>query len=135
MGGRRRSVKKVIEYLETALKKLGYVAAGIVYTACKKPYSDACDFLRVAITELKNRPRWETPEQYEKRTGEKWPDEAPVWERYVSPNSKGLWELEIYNEAKDTVEERREHGYTWTEIVLATKAGIPPDDWKPEEVK
>jgi hypothetical protein len=57
-------MKMVIEMLETALEKLGYVAAGIVYTACEKPYSDACDFLRAAIIELKNKPPCE--QEYEK---------------------------------------------------------------------
>ena len=31
---------------------------------------------------MKRIPDYETPEQYEKRTGKPWPDNAPVWYRY-----------------------------------------------------
>jgi hypothetical protein len=78
--------------------------------------------LKHARTELTTS-RWYTPEQWEKRTGKKWPEDWPVW----SITTDGLLTISTMGE-----EEIRK---TWgTHIyVIATEAGPPPDDWRPEE--
>jgi hypothetical protein len=73
-------------------------------------------------------PDWETPEQWEKRTGEAWPDDWAVYaleRRYTVLNDVIVaFEAMSYGAAK------------WKgldKIICATEAGPPPDDWKPEE--
>jgi hypothetical protein len=83
------------------------------------PASVAYDLLEEAIEELE--PRWETPEQWEKRTGEKLDANAAVyfeWDRTVSD-----WGVCRYQSAI------RDHDI----CVVATEAGPPPPDWKPGE--
>jgi hypothetical protein len=74
--------------------------------------------------------RWETPEQYKARTGKAWPDNwAVYWRMRDNENSKWYkWfpmPLEMAEMA--IVKTIGEH-----QLVIATEAGIPPDDWKPE---
>jgi hypothetical protein len=121
-------VKQTIEYLETALKKLGCVVTGVIYTAYQEPFSVACNSLRLAIIRLKNKCCWETPEQYEERTGEKWPNNGAVYCRYNYPNTGWTaWEATSYEWAKSSLWEKQ--------IVIATESGPPPDDWKQEEME
>ena len=112
-------MKKVIKLLNGANHALGY----------NNDDATALTYIDKAIAELKN-PRWETPEQYEKQTGEPWPDSGAV---YCCGQSK---------------EFAAEHGYTWfimshkeakeyrfykvRHIICATEAGPPPENWRPE---
>jgi hypothetical protein len=81
--------------------------------------------------------RWETPEQYAKRTGKELPDETPVWRRLVTKHDKCAWSLDLYDDAIASVEYSKEKGLFdentfYLDIVIATDAGCPPYDWMPE---
>jgi hypothetical protein len=81
------------------------------------------------MAELETLPRWETPEQWEPRTGEPWPDD---WAVYVRQKEHGKWSGWIvvkYAFAQIGLE-NTEHI-----IITATEAGRPPDWWIPEEAK
>ena len=62
-------------------------------------------------------PEWETPKQYEARTGKKLSDDAAVW--YMC-NTKTTWELFYYVEAMDRA----------GKIVVANSPHPPPEDWE-----
>jgi hypothetical protein len=70
-----------------------------------------------------------TPEQYKERTGKDWPEN---WAVYWRTRDNGKWlswfpmTLEMGEFAM--VKTVGEH-----QIVCATEAGKPPNDWKPEE--
>jgi hypothetical protein len=78
--------------------------------------------------------RWETPEQWEKRTGEAWPDDWYVWIRTpytaeeldVDVEYLYAWNAYPYGYVKKmgSVE-----GKT---VVCLTTSAPPPDDWQPE---
>jgi hypothetical protein len=73
--------------------------------------------------------RWYTPEQWEKRTGKAWPDDWAVYCRYRS-NGDELqchWRATTYDLIKN-----EEWWLDQKQIVCATEAGPPPDDWIPE---
>ncbi|MDR1239567.1 MAG: hypothetical protein LBK27_05605 [Treponema sp.] len=89
-----------------------------------------------AIAELESRPRWETPEQRERRTGEKWPDNAAVYFNSWFPASDfkyvpGIWQL-MELKLASLAAERLNFEKVKTAIVCATEAGPPPDGWRPE---
>jgi hypothetical protein len=93
---------------------------------------DIIEILDEAIAELKNRPRWETPEQYERRTGEPWPDTAAVYTR----SSKKIepWDTILWGMHKKAVAFVERFGYSAHDpyVVCATEAGPPPDGREPE---
>jgi hypothetical protein len=95
------------------------------------PASVAYDLIEEAIKELE--PRWETPEQYEKRTGEPWPDDAPVFTRSRSGNDG--WSVSTWGRHKQAVSFVERMGFSAHDpyVVCATEAGPPPDTWVPEE--
>lgn len=77
--------------------------------------------------------RYETPEQWEKRTGEKVDDEARCW--YKESRNYKLWSWTPGNvkEVMDVNENRKNDGFATCFVVLAiTGKGAPPDDWRPE---
>jgi hypothetical protein len=127
-------VKKAIEKLESAKDGLAEAQDFLSRETIKDMLTVVSGIIDEALAILQAPPRWETPEQREKRTGEPWPGEAPVWERYVSSYSKGLWLLTTHKEAKGVADDRIKVGYN-SEVVLATEAGPPPDGWMPEEGK
>jgi hypothetical protein len=102
------------------------------YTFCleeginNKPLKQRIDMLSEAVLELQH-PRWETPEQWEKRTGEKWPE---GWAVYVLVRSKYTREKEYRWEAYKYYDTRPFRGHN--PIVCATEAGPPPNNWRPE---
>ena len=129
-------MKRAIENLETALEDIteaGYIEPD------NSLMSDALYRIKDALTELKAPPRWETPEQREKRTGEPWPDDWPVY---------CCGQTDEFAKRYDALL-KRPHGYTWmcmtykkannyefykmTHIICATEAGPPPDGWRPED--
>jgi hypothetical protein len=65
-------------------------------------------------------PAWETPEQYEKRTREAWPEDAAVYTRaQYKDETWSSWQVCSYIEAEPTLYK--------IQIVCATEAGPPPD--------
>jgi hypothetical protein len=71
-------------------------------------------------------PYRETVAQWEKRTGHKYSDTAPV---YAKDDYDTTWELLPYCDA-EWYEQGMLHGYDY--IVVATETGAPPDNWRPE---
>jgi hypothetical protein len=106
----------------------------------------AAKFIDQAIEELK--PRWETPEQYEKRTGEKWPDNGAVYyqKRTVLCNTTVdgkivnehwtpfSWFVETWSDAKEEISPEAEYRKfrDYGLVICATEAGPPPDTREPE---
>ena len=68
-----------------------------------------------------------TPEQYKNLTGDEWPDEAAVYITYAD-DSECEWFSETYGNAKG-FQQRCTEKIT---VIIATAAGLPPDDWRPE---
>jgi hypothetical protein len=59
-------MKKIIELLESAKESINLaVSCKLLLT-----HFPATDYIDEAIAKLQAKPRWETPEQYRKRTGE-----------------------------------------------------------------
>jgi hypothetical protein len=80
--------------------------------------------------------RWETPEQYKARTGKPWPDDWAVYYRYVSASGKlDIWRTGYYENIANSNHDFRSHNAGYYQIVCATEAGPPPDDWRPEDIE
>ena len=62
-------------------------------------------------------PDYETPEQYEQRTGVPWPDDGAVWVFYMD-----TWFFHTYYYVKGGDDL----------VVIADPPLLPPDDWRPE---
>jgi len=70
-------------------------------------------------------PNYETPEQYEKRTGEKFPDNRLVWYKTEDDIKNGYrWKDWTYGYAKDIKAKY---------IVVAEPPIEPPLEWEPKE--
>jgi len=67
-------------------------------------------------------PDYETPEQYEKRTGKPFPDDGAVWIKDGFNDPQG-WRLDY---CLNAIEDGR------FIILIADPPIPPPDDWKPE---
>jgi len=72
-------------------------------------------------------PDFETPSQYEKRTGKKW--NGAVWFRYKTHTDRyKVWsKWQAHNPVKDWSE-----SYTTTQWLCASSPEPPPDDYVPE---
>jgi hypothetical protein len=95
------------------------------------PLREVYDLLGGALLRIIQAPRWETPEQRKERTGEEWPDNAPVWVK-TQDLEKGRvygWSLLTLMTAKEV----RKNCVWPCFIICATEAGPPPDGWEPEE--
>jgi len=85
-----------------------------------------CPFCEKADCEFEIIPDYETPEQYEKRTGKPWPDNAPVW--FMRDDEKeffggGFWGVCRYKTAKEV----------WDKIIVCVQCpNPPPDNWRPQ---
>jgi hypothetical protein len=128
-------VKKVIELLEKALDDLESVY--VDYGFDQTPKIDCRHEIEQAIAILQALPRWETPQQWEKRTGNKYPENAAV-RVFYSP--KHGWDLMEYWRAKQLVQDlwRLDNDYDvdLELIPIVCDCGVdgpPPDDWRPEE--
>ena len=79
-------------------------------------------------------PDYEAVEQYEKRTGEKYPDDGIVWVRYTIDTWGHLckWRIMSY---KDAVNEKGvcDIGIDECTILCILPPVPPPDNWKPDE--
>ena len=88
-------------------------------------------------------PDWITPEQWEKRTGSVWPDNAAVYYRYSEAHLTyegfyyddfaGDWVIKKHSYVSGCNEEVQAYKSGRYQMVCATEAGPPPDDWRPEE--
>jgi hypothetical protein len=76
-------------------------------------------------------PRWETPEQWARRTGKAWPDDWAVYALYENNDGQRQWFWGGYEKERDKAGRRSKNPIA---IVCATEAGTPPDGWRPEEV-
>jgi hypothetical protein len=122
-------MKKVIELLEEADK---YVFSISVHGDARKNVESrdmANGLIQEAIVLLKT-PRWETPEQWEKRTGEKLDANAAV---YFRPDLLYTYSFGISDKVEWNACLWKNAVPKCQTCVVATEAGIPPDDWRPEE--
>ncbi len=55
------------------------------------------DELVAKLEDLLDTPKHETVEQWEKRTGESYPDDGPVWWRYETCDNDEPWKHHIYS--------------------------------------
>jgi hypothetical protein len=103
--------------------------------------STAVSCIEEAMAELKARPRWETPEQYEKRTGRHWLENWAVYfNAWFSNNGKSIyinniWHITTQKEARNIAEmlkDSKRMSFTIA-IICATEAGPPPGGWWPGE--
>jgi hypothetical protein len=123
-------MKKIIEKLERAFHELDKMNIDVKDVGwfnfdC---VAGAWNILKYVLAELKSPPRWYTPEQWEQWTGKKWLDRGPVYYRAYPLNE---WSLLSFEFAKYQISLR---GVAKTaQIVCATEAGPPPDDWRPED--
>jgi hypothetical protein len=126
-------MKKVIEKLESAKGGIEEAQEFLSRETIKDMLIVVNGIIEEAIAYLKSPPRWETTEQYEKRTGEKWPDNGAVFTRLK--NKHDDWDVHFYGRHKQSVDFIERMGGTVQPlyIVCATEAGLPPDDWKPED--
>ena len=72
-------------------------------------------------------PSYETPEQYQKRTGKEW--QGAVWFRYKMKHGWCAWYAET---SKDP--EYASLLQIKVQILCASGPNPPPDDWRPEEL-
>jgi predicted nucleic acid-binding Zn-ribbon protein len=67
---------------------------------------------------------YETPQQYEKRTGKEFSNEGAVWFRPKNGSADFIWGICRYVTAKKCGDR---------DIVIADPPVQPPDDWRPEK--
>jgi hypothetical protein len=83
-----------------------------------------CSFCHYEAT-LVPIPEFETLERYRQRTGQPWPENGAVYAREMVRDT-GRWTRWWVTTTKN------ENRFWRTQIVIATEAGMPPDDWRPE---
>jgi hypothetical protein len=120
-------MKKAIELLGQARHQLGDIVGATILDASRK--SAVKNYIDKALSILQA-PRWETPEQREKRTGEPLPDDWAVYERYETNDGERQWHCESYDYAKRNSKKRKKEPKF---VVCATEFGPPPADWEPEK--
>jgi hypothetical protein len=119
-------MKEIIELLEQALDRISCV--GGADRKEQKLAREGERFINEAV-DLLITPRWETPEQYEKRTGKPWPDK---WAVYYRCSRADDWVVSSFEAAKRDIVMSL---IPSADIICATEAGMPPNDWKPEEAE
>jgi hypothetical protein len=85
------------------------------------------------VLALPRAPHFETPEQYEKCAGEKWPDSEAMYFRVCEDKASGF-AVYTYGEVLRLIGMAvvRTGLMVRYQIVYATKAGRPTNDWEPE---
>jgi hypothetical protein len=125
-------MKTVIELLEL-LRSLYYILTKCEIELAAKDTEQAEKTVKEidgVIAELES-PRWYTPEQWEKRTGEAWPEKAAVYALEKGHTFLIFpYEVIVGFEAMSYGAAKRKG---LDKIICATEAGPPPDDWRPEE--
>jgi hypothetical protein len=129
-------MKQAIELLEQVLRIIPAIVADDRISANLRDQAER--LVRQALEGLQV-PHWETPEQRERRTGKKWPDEGAV---YFYDDLLG-WRAISYIDYRKRITEIRQQTHAKKidlivndkqyPCVCATEAGKPPDDWKLEE--
>jgi hypothetical protein len=123
-------MKKVIELLEMAHTKVSKICANEPSFRIKEKLAEISGLIKVARVELSHKLQWETPEQWEKRTGKAWQDYWAVYYRTrhnLVINGTETWTMWAVSKYK-TVKKK-----TAAQIVCTTEAGHPPYDWDPGE--
>jgi hypothetical protein len=115
IGRRRRRMKKVVELLEEAKR---FADIGLK--------NDVIWNINDALEELEN-PLWYTSDQWEWCTGKPWPENGAV---YYRCSRADCWVVSTFEDAKRDIVMSL---IPTADIVCATEAGPPPNDWKPEE--
>jgi hypothetical protein len=82
------------------------------------------ELLDRAIAELKAPPRGYTPEEWKAETDEAWPDDWAVYTICVKDHRE-FW----YPKSLELV---KKAGVPLKNVICATEAGKPPDDWRPK---
>jgi hypothetical protein len=122
-------MKRVIEILEEALETMLQV------TKIPEHYQEVV-YIKEALAELKALPRWETPEQYRKRMGEAWPENAAVYYRYnFDYKTYHGWMVGCHKDIVNLRADIEALNAGTHQIICATEAGPPSDSWRPEEEK
>jgi len=91
-----------------------------------------CPF-NITHGEMESIPDYETPKQYEKRTGKAYPDNGLVWYRMFFthiPHGYYNWVIRTYSDAKRARDYCK--GKYQTAIVIADPPVPPPNNWRPE---
>jgi hypothetical protein len=115
-------MKQILEDLEQVKLYIGGMVAANYQGRLEIDNATTCINRAISLLQA---PRWETPEQWEKRTGETWPDDWAVYALYeTAAGEERFWAAEEHCYARDGVSKY---------IVCATEAGPPPDDWEPED--
>jgi hypothetical protein len=128
-------MKKVIKQLEQAKAYISAVSKDcdvVGFFACE----DAIGLINNTIAELQS-PRWYTPEQWEKHTGERWPERAAVYYLSYRYSKWYVSDWGLLQEMRFDLGDTTQHNAKFAPLraVCATEAGPPPDDWKPEEAQ
>ena len=90
------------------------------------------------LNDLVELPEYETPQQYEMRTGKRLYDDCFVWVRYRYTNDCKCdyrWKLENYKSASYIKTEKIFCDVQILCAVINISPEPPPDDWKPEEIQ
>ena len=123
-------MKQVIDLLRLAHRHLN--VEDLLQSTQMYMIAYARGYIASAIAALQ--PRWETPKQWEKRTGESWPDNGAV---YIRENGElrveEYWRaLQLENDLIRLDKDFGDHHVPLL-VLCATEAGPPPDGWVPEE--
>jgi hypothetical protein len=124
-------MKKIIEWLERIKIDLD--------THCITWYT--LELLDKVLAELKAPPRWETPEQREKRTGKAWQG-AVYFNLLAKRDGHSVYIGDKYQtssieEVREIIDnlENKQHCREYTPVIICANSdsGKPPDGWRPEE--
>jgi hypothetical protein len=131
-------MKKVIELLEQA--KLDLIKFSRDHSKVGLAMS-ALSNIEEVLYDLRVRPRWETPDQWEKRTGEAWKG-AVYFNLLRKRDGRSVYigdkyqtcSIEEAREIIDNLENKQNcHDYTPIIICANSDSGKPPDGWRPEK--
>lgn len=124
-------MKEVIDLLERAKCSLMNISCGLSASTNSDIADETIACIRNAIAKLQAPPRYETPEQYKKRTGKEWPRN---WAVYYSTKYGSIddWEVSTYSDILEIIKHSGDD-YVCEDIIVATELGRPPDGWTPED--
>jgi hypothetical protein len=125
-------MKKAVEKLESALDALDSIHLDMPHRFDNLIQDDVHNSIKLAIAELKAPPRWETPEQRERRTGEKWPDNWAVYVKNITLMDEEGWYAWGYGLWKKT--DKSNSKCRFAVVCANNDFGPPPDDWQPDGV-
>jgi hypothetical protein len=128
-------MKEVIDLLENADIFLTDINGDVAEITPRNFVKAAAVSIRKAISKLQAPPRYETPEQYKKRTGKEWPRNWAVYcgKKYETEDYRIYeWDVHSYSDILEII--KHTHSYEVCDVIIvATELGCPPDGWTPEE--